>query len=238
MPKDSVGLIYDTTSSSWSVLFKKDTDTGVYVDYFKHFITSNSDEIITSQVSGAGAANNPTTDTTYLSRIDSTTGTTTTGRAAIQGANTMVRLTSTERWFNERIIRTGASAFDGTEQGTVRVGFIDSATGESTEAAMFRYGGTSNGNFIAVTRSANVETGTATDTGVAVATGTYYRLSVYWDGTSVRYYIDDVLVATHTTNIWSTAPSGVGCMILKSAGTNARVVGSIYNTIKHQFINA
>ena len=56
-------------------------------------------------------------------------------------------------------------------------------------------------NFIAVSRRAGTQT--ATDTGVAFAAGTWHTFEVVVnvDNTSHTYYIDGVLVATHTTNL-------------------------------------
>lgn len=54
-------------------------------------------------------------------------------------------------------------------------------------------------NFIA--RSANGTTQQTTDTGVAYATTTVYRFMIVSDGSSVRFYLNGVLKATHSTNI-------------------------------------
>jgi hypothetical protein len=113
---------------------------------------------------------------------------------------------------------------DGTNTFTSRIGFLDTNFGESADGAFFRYThGVNSGEWQAVTRSNNTET--ATDTNVAVVADAFkrFRIEVNAAGTSVAFYIDDVLVATNTANI----PTGVGrdvgygAMGLKSAGTAA-----------------
>jgi hypothetical protein len=54
-------------------------------------------------------------------------------------------------------------------------------------------------NFYARTISSSSTTDT--DTGIAFARATYYRLDFHYTPSSVKFYIDGVLVATHTTNI-------------------------------------
>jgi hypothetical protein len=105
-----------------------------------------------------------------------------------------------------------------------RSGFIDSITGESVDCASFRYSHSVNaGKFQAVTRSNNVET--AVDTGITVAINTFYVLEVIVNelGTSVQFKINNVVVATITTNIPSGAgrDTGYGLMVLRSVGTAA-----------------
>lgn len=57
-------------------------------------------------------------------------------------------------------------------------------------------------NWLAVCRAGGVET--VVDTGIAVAnTPTKFKIDVTQDGAEVKFYIDDVLKATITTNIFS-----------------------------------
>jgi len=68
-------------------------------------------------------------------------------------------------------------------------------------------------------------------TGVAVLANTWTKLKVLFNSSIAYYYIDDVLIATHTTNM----PSGdiiAPCSgIIKTAGTTARTYHMDYNTI-------
>jgi len=127
---------------------------------------------------------------------------------------------------------------------TVRFGFFDSMTvvdGPTTvRGACFRYtNSVYGGNWQAVTKSLGVET--STDTGVAAALGAMRRFTIdsNANGTEVRFFIDDNLVATHTSNI-PTAGVGYGINFLKSAGTIASiparsdyfVVEQIFNVLR------
>jgi len=71
------------------------------------------------------------------------------------------------------------------------------------EGAYFRWHSTTSGNWFAVTMNGGAKT--ETDTGVAVTSGNIIRLKItYTDATSVTFTIDEVDVATHTTNLPAT----------------------------------
>jgi len=81
-------------------------------------------------------------------------------------------------------------------------GFADNTSaGAPSNGIYFSYDRTSNTNWEAITISGG--TATTTDTGVAVATSTWYDM--YFDinavSTSIDFYINGSNVATHTTNI-------------------------------------
>ena len=117
-------------------------------------------------------------------------------------------------------------------------GFGNSATnGSEQNGAIFTYdeGGIQNGtiaspNWQCVTSVANVRTLTTTSTAVTAGAWTRLRIQVNAAGTSVAFFINGTLVATHTTNIptWlsSASPRGfnVKQSILKSIGTTNRSV--------------
>jgi len=73
------------------------------------------------------------------------------------------------------------------------------STGDPTDGIFFRASGI--GNWYAVTRAATVET--TTDAGIAQSATTFrtFKFVTNSAGTSVEFYIDGVLKATHTTNI-------------------------------------
>lgn len=81
----------------------------------------------------------------------------------------------------------------------VLCGGIGSATSfdDQNNLIAFRISGT--GNIFAVTDDAGTET--ATDTGISGNAQHTFRIEVRDTGATVRFYIDNVLVATHTTNI-------------------------------------
>ena len=157
------------------------------------------------------------------------TGTTTSGRGAIAGGGSALSLIlfgngavvyETDVYLNDAVS-------DGTDTYAIFVGFNDSITVTGTDAIMFRYTHSVNsGKWQCVTRSNGVETGSATDSGVTVASTTWYKLRIEVNaaGTSVAFYINGALVATNTANI----PTGAGRQtgpflgIVKSAGANAR----------------
>ncbi|MFA6567732.1 MAG: hypothetical protein WCS96_05925 [Victivallales bacterium] len=80
--------------------------------------------------------------------------------------------------------------------------------------------------------TSNNSTRTTTNSGVLVTAGDWVRLEavVNADGTSVTYYIDDMSVATITTNIPTAAGrvTGSRILLLKSAGTQAKTVSVDY----------
>lgn len=111
-----------------------------------------------------------------------------------------------------------------SERYTTYIGFGNTFTsGDMTNGCYFRYNDSVNsGKWEAVTSIAGVRT--ANDTGVpAVTTFSIFEVRVNPAGTSVEYYINDILVATNTLNI----PTGSNYFGLifkmeKSAGVTNR----------------
>jgi len=88
-------------------------------------------------------------------------------------------------------------------------------------------------NWKCFTISASTRTITTTSTIVNAATWTKLRIEINAAGTSVGFYVNDVLVATHTTNIPSSSTTlHPGNFIVKSAGTTARTYARDYFAIK------
>ena len=88
------------------------------------------------------------------------------------------------------------------------VGFYDSTTANQVDAVSFVYdeggvstGSTASANWQVVTSSNSTRTWTTTTT--AVGAGTWVKLGIIVNaaGTSVGFYINGTLVATHTANI-------------------------------------
>ncbi len=109
----------------------------------------------------------------------------------------------------------------------------DAFNGVSSVGIYFMYDRLNLGsNWFAVTRSASVST--STDTGVAVAAGTmaHFEIEVV-SGSKVRFFINDALVATNTTNIPpTTTQTRMGSVIKKVAGTTARRVSIVGAAIR------
>jgi hypothetical protein len=111
------------------------------------------------------------------------------------------------------------SLFDGTLTGGYILGLATGVAG-ANDGCHFR--SDNGGNWVAVTREGGVET--ATDTTIPVALNTYrnFRIQIEADRSAVRFYIDGVLRATHTTNIPSTTRGishVVSCNRVSSTGT-------------------
>ena len=110
---------------------------------------------------------------------------------------------------------------------TIRTGFWNIALPNTVNSGIgFEYDDSQNGGrWQAITDDApGVET--STDTGILATAGTWFKHSftINADGTEVKFFIDNVLVATNTTNIPSGAGFGhfVSMMIMKLIGTASR----------------
>jgi hypothetical protein len=93
---------------------------------------------------------------------------------------------------------TGAAAF------TARFGLQDTTGGaDNANGIYFEYAGTAGGTINWACKTAAASTRTSIDSGVAVVAGQWYKLSFAINdaGTSVGFYIDNVLITTISTNI-------------------------------------
>lgn len=161
------------------------------------------------------------------------TGSTTTGRAG-RLSSTVACVFGTNPWRFETTVGLDTLS-DGTNTYTVRFGFMDSQSGEPTDGAFFRYThGTNSGKWECVTRSNNVETASALDSGVTVDTNLHnFSIDVNAAASSVVFQIDGVTVATGTANIPSgtSRATGFGYSIIKSAGGTNRNLNYTYTTV-------
>jgi hypothetical protein len=199
------------------------------VDHFLRVISTNTDPISFTQ-SGAGAgASSAAPPVGRIGIVQLSTGTTATGVSAAQTDMAMAELGNGRHRLRWDVALQALS--DGTETFTTRVGFIDSAAAESTDAVMFRYNHAVNGGkWECVTRSNGVET--ATDSGVvpnpgsAAANYQVFEIEVNAAATSAAFYINGNLVGTIATNIPAGAGRrlGIGAFMLKSAGLTARTM--------------
>jgi hypothetical protein len=150
-------------------------------------------------------------------------GTVATGRGSIASPN------FTSLLFGKGIARFSSTIrqpvlSDITNTYTIRAGFIQSITAESTNGAFFRYtNGVNSGRWQAVTRTNNAET--AVDTGIAATANTWIALEIEVNaaGTSALFKINGAVVATITTNIPVAAGRefGYGVSCIKALGTVA-----------------
>lgn len=187
------------------------------------FINVQVASMMTQNVSGVGAGISNTAGTaTRPGIIELDGGTAVAGRAAILTA------------INSLLGGGGAMTFDCelqvstlstvTDEFDVRFGMIDSATGQSSDGVYWEYDRNTSVNWLAVTASAT--TRTKTDTGIAVAAATYARFRIEYsaDGATALFYINEVLVATNTTNMPTSGTFGFGYSIVKSAGVISRTI--------------
>ncbi len=205
--------------------------------------TTTGDVFASSTGTGAATAtSNATIATNRPGTFRSTTGTTTTGRAAFGSTTNALALGGGLTLYETAVNVTTLS--DATNRYSMVVGFYDSTTANQVDAVSFVYdeggvstGSTASANWQVVTSSNSTRTWTTTTT--AVGAGTWVKLGIIVNaaGTSVGFYINGTLVATHTANIpTGTARAlGFGSRILKSVGTTARTVDIDYLQAEMEF---
>lgn len=205
--------------------------------------TTTGDVFASSTGTGAATAtSNATIATNRPGTFRSTTGTTTTGRAAFGSTTNALALGGGLTLYETAVNVTTLS--DATNRYSMVVGFYDSTTANQVDAVSFVYdeggvstGSTASANWQVVTSSNSTRTWTTTTT--AVGAGTWVKLGIIVNaaGTSVGFYINGTLVATHTANIpTGTARAlGFGSQILKSVGTTARTVDIDYLQAEMEF---
>ncbi len=132
------------------------------------------------------------------------------------------------------------------ERYILRVGTGDNAGGDNTNGLYFEYDESTSANWRIVAALNTTRTKVTTSTPVAVADGvtwTALRIEVNAAGTSVSFFVDDVLIGilgdggTATVNIPTAAPrvSHVCASIVKSVGTTARVAAIDYFWLEKLF---
>ncbi len=217
-----------------------------FTDFINEISTTATDGSLSETNSGTNAATatqDSDTANTVLGMVRSTTGTTATGRAAVSSASSIFRFGNGETYYETRLRINTIS--NGTERYQLVVGFLDTLTAANqVDAAAFLYddGGVSTGS----TASNNWQTLTASNSNRTFNTGLvntptttgWVRLGILVNdaGNSVNFYINDSLVATHTQNIPTTGRNlGFGWLLIKSAGTTARVVDFDYLSVTSKF---
>jgi hypothetical protein len=207
---------------SWGVLLStSSTEFRTFTDCIANV---NSDQW-TYTVSGTGAAFSSLAIAAdnAVGILRGALGTVATNRFSIASPNVAVLLfgKGVARFVSRCRIPTLSTVLDTF---TVRAGFIDSITAESTDGVFFRYtNGTAAGNFQAVTRNNGAET--ATDTLIPAVANTWYSFEIIINaaGTSAEFRINGVSVATNTLNIPTATgrETGYGVFVLRSLGIAA-----------------
>lgn len=187
----------------------------------------------TTSVSGTGAAvtfNDAAIHSLYHVGIaNCTTGTTTTGRAAVVTPTFDCIQLGSGAVVLEMMVRTPSSLSDVTNRYNLICGLHDNIANNfsAINGVYFIYRDNVNsGKWDARTNSVTTGSLSTADTGITVAASTWYclRIEINAGATEAKFYIDEALVATITTDI----PTGVAdltgvCVgIRKGAGTTAR----------------
>jgi hypothetical protein len=123
---------------------------------------------------------------------------------------------------------------DGTDRFFIQIGFIDAFGTNIANGYYFTYdlsgtqtGSATSANWQCVT--ANGSTRTWTTTSTAVATGSWVTFAIRVTSSKVIFYINNAIVAEHTTNI-TTNNTAMSTRIIKTNGTNARTMDVDYIT--------
>jgi hypothetical protein len=181
---------------------------------------------LVSTTSGTGASHSTVAgEPSAPGIISGSTGTTTTGRAALATSVNALRLGQGRCLFEARVRIPNLS--NATDSFTVRIGYLDSVSGEATDGAFFRYTHSVNsGNWQAVCRDNNNETTANFSVGPVTSDWQKLAINVYPDGSRVDFTIAGTGTEAIATNIPTTSgrQTGLGYSIIKSAGTTARTI--------------
>jgi len=227
-PSSQVMLFYDNVNSRWKInshgsnLVIPTSNFGLYI---RGELTGASPEDLTLTAASGGTQSGLSAEAKHPGTRRWTAGTSTTGSGSIISSSTnTLTLGNSCYWRYDAIINIDTLS-DATNTYTLRVGFIDSNSAESTDGVFFRYTNSVNsGKWVLVARNNSTET-TTNATNTAVASATWYRLTIIVNpaGTSAEFFQDGTSLGTVTSNIpttSSTRATGYGVMFLKSAGTS------------------
>lgn len=223
--------IFCTTTAAINELMRSRSNY-YYFDDMMNTIFAQGNGVLLNTLTGTGAQTAAQTNAvnTRVGIVRSSTGTTTTGRTS-PSTGIAIKFAGAA-WFLEIDVNvTALSAV--AEEFQFVAGFFDIFTGPTqTDAACFLYdrvgaatGSTAATYWQTITGSNGTRTYNTSLTQITVNAAQWYRLRVEVNAaaTSVAFYIDNVLVSTHTTNIpGSGRDLGYGWLMIKSAGTTAR----------------
>lgn len=187
----------------------------------------------TTNVGGTGAAvtfNDAFIHSNYHVGIaQCASGTTTTGRACVVTPTFDCIQLGSGAVVLEMMVMTPSSLSDATNRYNCIAGLHDNiaSTPNAVDGVYFHYRDNLNsGKWQATTYSTTTASSTTADTGITVAAATWYclRIEINAGATEAKFYIDEALVATITTNIpsGSSDQTGVCVGIRKAAGTTTR----------------
>jgi uncharacterized protein (UPF0333 family) len=157
--------------------------------------------------------------------IQFSTGTTTTGRAALQRSTGAASLGQGKFDITTRAKVPTLSVV--AQEFTVQLGLHDATTKAAVDGVYFNYDRIGYGNDIIRCVTSSNSTATTNSSGVTMNTSwNKYKIDINPAGTQALFYINGALVCTHTTNIptGATRVTSPRIQILKSAGTTARTL--------------
>lgn len=219
-----------------------------FLDDYLAETTTAGDAVWAESIAGTGAA---CTQSTLTSNADlgissCTTGTTATGRAGLVTDVGSMAFGAGTTTYENRIRPENAS--NGTDRYQLYAGFYDTNTVNQVDGAYFLYdeGGVTTGSTATTSWqcvTASNSTRTFTNSGIPVSVGsgmTKLTVEVNPAGNSVKFYVNQTLACTHTTNIptGTTRVVGSGVNIVKSVGTTARLVRVDYQYMNRWFNTA
>jgi hypothetical protein len=218
------GQKYTWNGSNWTPLYEN--DYAIAISTYAEFMgISINDPIFTTVAAGTGASNTLLVSTVPEERgnLQHSTGTTALGRATFITNNTI------SLGQGPVVVKSLNTRFpilsNATERYQYAFGLQDGPSlAGITDGAYIAYNDATSGNFICTTESNGTQTNTTTGITVAEATAYDFRVEVNAAATSVEFYINNTLVATHTANIPTgvARATGAGSALFKTVGTTAR----------------
>ena len=207
-----------------------DSDPLATKSYWVDDLSGNGEMNWVGNVNGASASNTVFTqaDESHPGVRACASGTSSTGRATVRMTSTSYIFGGAFHWLSAVWKTTDLST--AAQEYLAWCGYADSIAAESVDGAYFYYDRATSGDFfIAVTASNSARTKTVTSVPIVAGQWYFLKIEVNRDGTQVRFFIDNVLVATTTTNI----PTGAGRGSAptwggrKTAGTTSVGLGSM-----------
>jgi hypothetical protein len=247
------------SSTDWSTFNNKQnnlrtfqTTQGVY--YFNEFmgnlqanVSASTNNVINVFGNGQGTTRTTGTITNRTNQqgvIESLTSANNTGQAGWQYGGTALFIgtgaITLETYVNITTLSTLAErfyTFFGYATGSNYANILNNIAIVYDEGGVYLSANASP-NFKCITRAGS--TITTTVTSIAVTAGQWYKLRIVINAaaSSVEFYIDNVLRATHTTNIpLTTTPMFIGNGIVKTTGSTARAMQTDYFMYEEIFTN-
>jgi len=222
--KSEINLTYDKTLTRWiGEPSRPYIPTSTYGSYtYAECTNNNSGNQWLNTAASGGSNSNVAGVANHQGVIEYTLGTSTTGSASYRQTTVNNLLGNSWYWRFDCIYKVVALS-DGTNTYTLRIGFIDSGSAESTDGVFLRYTDSVNsGNWVCVTRSNSTES--TSNSSSAVQTSNYQRATIIVNpaGNLARFYINGTQIGSDITSNIPTGSGrqcGPGFMFLKSAGT-------------------